>query len=174
MCLDGERKDRLKADTPATLLLCFLWKHKRNNKGSLRCRISTFQIIYLFITRVGSYFVPHTSNLFWSRNVWLLMHFLNIGSVCHHKLLNLKQLTKPQSVSGVEQNYCMNFSVIIVFFFYTQFAICVHLPIGASLYVFIHYSINETASDQQTSVHNHYHLTYASFSFSIRIAIHQI
>lgn len=173
MCLDGERKDRLKADTPATLLLRFLWKHKRNNKGSSRCRISTFQIIYLFITCVGSYFVPHTSNLFWSRNVWLLMHFLNIGSVCHHKLLNLKQLTKPQSVGGVEQNYCMNFSAIIVFF-YTRFAICVHLPIGASFYVFIHYSINETASDQQTSVHNHYHLTYASFSFSIRIAFHQI
>lgn len=174
MCLDGERKDRLKADTPATLLLRFLWKHKRNNKGSSRCRISTFQIIYLFITCVGSYFVPHTSNLFWSWNVWLLMHFLNIGSVCHHKLLNLKQLTKPQSVGGVEQNYCMNFSAIIAFFFYTRFAICVHLPIGASFYVFIHYSINETASDQQTSVHNHYHLTCASFSFSITIAIHQI
>lgn len=64
MCLDGERKDRLKADTPATLLLCFLWKHKRNNKGSSTYRILTFQIIYLFITCVGSYFVPHTSNLF--------------------------------------------------------------------------------------------------------------
>lgn len=125
MCLDGERKDRLKADTPATLLLRFLWKHKRNNKGSSRCRISTFQIIYLFITCVGSYFVPHTSNLFWSWNVWLLMHFLNIGSVCHHKLLNLKQLTKPQSVGGVEQNYCMNFSAIIAFFFlYTICHLC--------------------------------------------------
>lgn len=173
MCLDGERKDRLKADTPATLLLRFLWKHKRNNKGSSRCRILTFQIIYLFITCVGSYFVPHTSNLFWYRNVWLLMHFLNIGSVCHHKLLNLKQLTKPQSVGGVEQNYCMNFSAIIVFFFIHD------LPFASTYllvhhFVFIHYSINETSSDQQTSVHDHYHLTYASFSFSIRIAIHQI
>lgn len=132
MCLDGERKDRLKADTPATLLLRFLWKHKRNNKGSSRCRILTFQIIYLFITCVGSYFVPHTSNLFWYRNVWLLMHFLNIGSVCHHKLLNLKQLTKPQSVGGVEQNYCMNFSAIIVFFF-------IHDLPFASTYLLVHH-----------------------------------